>query len=125
MIPFHQRILLLAVGMLSRLRIIQTPAFSNMKKEKKQARQPILDVFRHYPREVLVAMGARFVENGAFYLYTVFVLVYATDHVRMDRSIVLTATLIAATCELIAIPLCGAFSAVISRKPVDLIGACC
>src|SRR5262245_12386052 len=121
MIPFHQRILLLAVGMLSRLRIIQTPAFSNMKKEKKEARQPILDVFRHYPREVFVAMGARLVENGAFYLYTVFVLVYATQYVKMDRSVVLTAIMIAAACELVSIPIFGALSDVIGRKPVYLI----
>src|SRR5215510_14523968 len=122
-IPFLLSILLVAVGLLIRIRIIETPAFSKMKEEKQEARQPFLDVFRHYPREVLVAMGARFVENGAFYLYTVFVLVYATDHVGMDRSIVLTAILIAATCELIAIPLFGALSDVIGRKPVYLIGA--
>ena len=36
--------------------------------------------------EVLLAMGARFAENGAFYIYSVFVLVYATQQVKIDRS---------------------------------------
>jgi MFS transporter, MHS family, shikimate and dehydroshikimate transport protein len=122
-IPFLLSILLVAVGLLIRVRIIETPAFSKMKEEKQEARQPILDVFRHYPRELFTAMGARLVENGAFYLYTVFVLVYATQYVKMDRSVVLTAIMIAAACELVAIPIFGALSDVIGRKPVYLIGA--
>ena len=41
-------------------------------------------------------MGARLAENGAFYIYTVFVLVYATQQSACDRSIVLDGVLIAA-----------------------------
>ena len=55
-----------------------------MKETRQEARQPIVEVLRTYPKEVLLAMGARFAENGAFYIYSVFVLVYATQHVHMD-----------------------------------------
>jgi MFS family permease len=96
-----------------------------VKQGRHEARQPIFEVLRRYPKEVLVAMGARFAENGAFYLYTVFVLVYAVQHVHMDRNIVLTALIIAATLELAAIPLYGALSDRIGRRPVYLFGAVC
>ena len=40
---------------------------------------PLMEVLRKYPREVLLAMGARIAENGSFYIFTVFVLVYGTS----------------------------------------------
>ena len=122
-IPFLLSILLVVVGLLIRVRIIETPAFSKMKEQRQEARQPIFEVLRHYPREVLVAMGARLAENGAFYLYTVFVLIYGTQHVGMDRNVVLTAIMIAAALELGAIPLFGGLSDLVGRRPVYLFGA--
>jgi MFS family permease len=78
---------------------------------------------RHYPREVLIAVGARFAENGAFYIYSVFVLVYGTLHVGIDRGTVLTGILLGAGIDLLAIPLYGALSDRVGRRPVYLFGA--
>jgi MFS family permease len=72
---------------------------------------------------VLLAMGARFAENGAFYIYSVFVLVYATQQVKMNQQAVLYAMLFGAACELVAIPVYGALSDRIGRRPVYLFGA--
>ena len=122
-IPFLVSIVLVIVGLVIRVRIVETPAFSRVKEQRREARQPILDVLRHYPREVLIAMGARLAENGAFYIYTVFVLIYGTTHVGMDRNIVLTGIMIAAALELLSIPVFGALSDAVGRKPVYLFGA--
>ena len=122
-IPFLISLLLVVVGLIIRVRIIETPAFSKMKEQRQEAKQPIFEVLRHYPREVLVAMGARLAENGAFYIYTVFVLIYGTQHVGMDRNIVLTGIMAAAALELIAIPLFGWLSDLVGRRPVYLFGA--
>ena len=122
-IPFLISLLLVVVGLIIRVRIIETPAFSKMKEQRQEAKQPIFEVLRHYPREVLVAMGARLAENGAFYIYTVFVLIYGTQHVGMDRNIVLTGIMVAAALELAAIPLFGWLSDLVGRRPVYLFGA--
>ncbi len=122
-VPFLISIALVVVGFVIRTRILETPAFARVKETRQEARQPIIEVLRRYPKEVLLAMGARLAENGAFYLYTVFVLVYATQHVHMDRNIVLTALIIAAGVELAAIPFYGALSDRIGRRPVYLFGA--
>jgi MFS transporter, MHS family, shikimate and dehydroshikimate transport protein len=122
-IPFLISLLLVAVGLIIRVRIIETPAFSKMKEQHQEAKQPIFEVLRHYPREVLVAMGARLAENGAFYIYTVFILIYGTQHVGMDRNIVLTGIMVAAALELAAIPLFGWLSDLVGRRPVYLFGA--
>ena len=68
-------------------------------------------------------MGARLAENGAFYIYTVFVLIYGTEHVGMDRNIILTGIMVAAALELPAIPLFGLLSDLVGRRPVYLFGA--
>jgi MFS transporter, MHS family, shikimate and dehydroshikimate transport protein len=121
-VPFMLSILLVAVGLLIRVRILETPAFTKMKETRQEARQPILEVFTRYPKEVLLAMGARLAENGAFYLYSVFVLVYASQHVHMDSTVVLSALILAAAVELAAIPIYGALTDRIGRRPVYLFG---
>jgi MHS family shikimate/dehydroshikimate transporter-like MFS transporter len=122
-IPFLISIVLVGVGLLIRVRIMETPAFARIKDAAVEARQPILEVLRHYPKQVLLAMGARFAENGGFYIYSAFVLTYATQLVKFEQQTVLIGILIGAALELVAIPLYGALSDRIGRRPVYLFGA--
>ncbi len=122
-VPFLLSAVLVVIGMIIRVRIVETPSFARVKAEAREERQPIIQVLRRYPREVLLAMGARFAENGAFYIYSAFVLTYATQKVQVDRQMVLNGILLAAALELGAIPLFGALSDRIGRRPVYLFGA--
>jgi len=122
-VPFLLSALLVIVGLMIRVRILETPAFTKVKEASREAHQPIIEVLRTYPKQVLLAMGARFGENGAFYIYSVFVLTYATQHVKMPQQVVLNAMLIGAGLELLAIPFFGAMSDRFGRRPVYLFGA--
>lgn len=122
-VPFLVSFVLVGVGLLIRVRILETPSFAKLKEEKSEARQPIIEVLRKYPREVVLAMGARFAENGAFYVYSVFVLVYATQVSGMDRQAILNGITFAAALELVAIPIFGALSDRVGRRPVYMFGA--
>jgi metabolite-proton symporter len=122
-VPFLISFILVIVGLLIRLRIMETPAFSKMKEDRTEAKQPIFEVLRRYPKEVLQAAGARCAENGSFYIYSAFMLVYATQHSRIDRSVALNGIMIASALEFIAIPAYGALSDRIGRRPVYLFGA--
>jgi metabolite-proton symporter len=122
-VPFLVSILLVAVGLVIRVRLLETPAFAKIKGASIEARQPIVEVLRNYPRQVLLAMGARFAENGGFYIFSVFVLTYATQRVGLNQQVVLNGILLGAGCELLAIPLFGALSDRVGRRPVYLFGA--
>jgi Na+/melibiose symporter-like transporter len=123
-VPFLCSIVLVAVALIIRLRITETPVFARIKDSGAEVRQPLMELLRTHPREVLLAIGARFAENGAFYIYSVFVLVYGTQHVGIERQAILNAILIASACALVSIPLCGALSDRLGRRPVYLFGAC-
>jgi metabolite-proton symporter len=122
-VPFLVSIVLVAIGLLIRVRILETPTFAKIKASGTEARQPFFEVLERYPKQVLLAMGARVAENGAFYVYSTFMLVYATQKVAMDRSIVLNGLLVASALELVAIPIFGALSDRLGRRPVYLFGA--
>jgi metabolite-proton symporter len=123
-VAFLLSILLVGVGLYIRLAVPEPPAFAEVKQAGAASRMPILDAVRHHPRNVLLAMGARLVENGAFYLYTVFILTYATlPRIGFSRSSVLNAIALAATGEIFAIPIFGWLSDRFGRRPVYLFGA--
>jgi metabolite-proton symporter len=123
-VPFLLSILLVAVGLIIRLRILETPAFTRMKEARTESRRPIVELLKTHRREVLIAVGARLAENGAFFIYTVFVLVYGTQKVGIARQTILNGILIASACGMVAIPVCGALSDRLGRRPVYLFGAC-
>ncbi len=122
-VPFLISAVLVGVGLLIRLKIIETPVFAKVKAQATEARQPIIEVLTTYPREVLLAMGARFAENGAFYIYSAFVLTYWTQQLKNPQPLILNAMLFAAMCELLAIPFYGSLSDRVGRRPVYLFGA--
>ena len=68
-------------------------------------------------------MGARFAENAAFYIITVFVLTFSTQHLKLPKSIVLNAVLIASGVHFLVIPLFGLLSDWWGRRPLYLTGA--
>ncbi|HEY6331903.1 MAG TPA: MFS transporter [Blastocatellia bacterium] len=123
-VAFLLSILLVGVGLLIRLGITEPPAFAQIKQRGAEARTPVIEVIRRHPRSLLVAMGARLAENGAFYLYSVFVLTYATlPRIGFASQSVLRAISIAAFIELATIPACGLLSDRLGRRPVYLFGA--
>jgi MFS transporter, MHS family, shikimate and dehydroshikimate transport protein len=122
-IPFLLSIILIGVGLFIRLRIMETPAFTQVQESHTEARMPILDVLRTYPKNVLLAMGMRIAENGTFYILTAFVLTYIVEEVGLEQGTGLTGVIIAATIGLFTIPLFGALSDRVGRRPVYMFGA--
>ena len=122
-VPFLLSFALIAVGLFIRLRLLESPAFSQVKESGTEANMPIIDVLRTYPKNVLLAMGMRFAENGTFYITTVFVLTYITATLGLEQGVGLRGVIIASAIGLITIPFFGALSDRVGRRPVYLFGA--
>jgi MFS family permease len=112
------------VGLIIRLRIAETPVFARVKGARAEAPQPGRGAAPDTSARSSAGHRRRFAENGAFYIYSVFVLVYGTQRVGMERQAILNAILTASACALVSIPLCGALSDRLGRRPVYLFGAC-
>lgn len=122
-IPFLLGILLLGVGMFIRVKIMESPVFTQAKAEDPGPKVPILAVIRDHPRNVILAMGARFAENAFFYIFTVLVLSYGSQQLGMGKAGLLNAVMLGSAVQLVAIPAFGALSDKLGRRPVYLGGA--
>src|ERR1051326_4824325 len=52
-VPFAFSLVLVAIGLYVRLRVLESPAFGEVKREQKVVRLPVLQVLREQPREVI------------------------------------------------------------------------
>ncbi|MFB6675398.1 MFS transporter [Streptomyces sp. NPDC056390] len=124
-IPFLAGILLTAVGLVIRLRVMETPAHREAAARThrtEKTRPPIIEVLRTHPKSVLITFGARIAENGAMYVFLTFSLSYAAK-TGLDDNLVLTAIVVGMLVESFAMPLWGALSDRVGRRPVYLGGA--
>jgi metabolite-proton symporter len=122
-VPFLLSALLVGVGLFVRLRVLESPVFVALKETHRDSRAPLVDVFRHHPREVVLGMGLRFAQNVLFYVYTVFVPGYGEKSLGYPRSATLGGVILAALVGLVAIPFWSHISDRVGRRPVYLAGA--
>jgi MHS family shikimate/dehydroshikimate transporter-like MFS transporter len=122
-LPFLFSMILVIVGLWVRFTVAESPEFQKIKDTKEYVRIPIIDAIRTHPKSILLAMGARFAENGFFYIYAAFVLAYATQALGMNKQDILNGVLIAAFIEAFTIPAFGALSDKLGRRPVYIFGA--
>ncbi len=122
-VPFLASLVLVAVGLVIRLKINETPMFARVQEQQKTAREPVIDAIRHHWREILLSAGLRFSEQMPFYLFTTFVLIYVVSRHGFSKTFVLNAVLVGALCELVAIPAFSQLSDRFGRKRIYLIGA--
>jgi MFS family permease len=121
-IPFALSIILVAIGLWIRLRILETPVFRNLVAERKIERTPILEVCRKQPGAIIAGALARTSEQGPFYIFTAFIFAYGTTALHASRDLLLAGVLAAVCVSTISIPLSGYLSDRIGRKKMYIIG---
>ncbi|MET0450477.1 MAG: MFS transporter [Mycobacterium sp.] len=116
-IPFLFSIVVVAIGLLIRLRVPESPVFTELKEARARTKLPALAMVRAMPRRLLLVMVA----NGvlAFNIYVV--QTYSLSYIAgkgVPKSTALIAVLIGCAVGALAIPFIGKLSDRTGRKPV-------
>ncbi|MFC5824594.1 MFS transporter [Nonomuraea insulae] len=125
-IPFLASLVLVAVGLVIRFRVEESPDFAALREGKaaeKRSRVPVLDVLRTQWESVLLAGGAFIGTNAIGYIFMAYVLSYTTQQLGFTRDHILLLALIAAAVWLVTIPWAAALSDRIGRRRVLLVGS--
>ncbi len=117
-IPFILSIVLIGVGLFVRLRVVESPEFEALRKANKVVKNPLIEVFKRQPKQVLLTALVRTSEQAPFYLFITFVLTYAVKQLKLNSNSILDDTLIAAALGLISIPVFGRLSDRFGRRRV-------
>jgi len=122
-IPFLVSLVLVAIGLWIRLKVMETPLFSQLAARQAVAKVPVAEVIRGHWREVVLSAFLRMSEQAPFYLYTTFALTYIKTHLGLAQSLALGAVSVAAALELFLIPTFGNLSDRWGRRRVYVSGA--
>jgi len=122
-VPFLLSVALLAVGLFVRLRVAESPLFTEARAQdtRQQDKPPLAEVLRR-PRPLLLAGCVGIGAFTAQALLTSFMISYAVRH-GYTRPQVLTAVTVASAVALFALPAASALSDRVGRRPVVLAGA--
>ncbi len=124
-VTFWLSLLLVIVGMIIRLRIMETPAFQDMEDKQDRAPVPAKALFGSAAcrRNLWLGMGARWVEGVAFNAWAVFSISYVTDTLGMRREPILLSVMAAAIVLLVLIPVCGMLGDRFTARRTYIVGA--
>ncbi|MBX6329153.1 MAG: MHS family MFS transporter [Pseudolabrys sp.] len=120
-VAFMLSIVLLAVGLFIRLRVLETPEFTKAQANRQVARVPMWEVIRDYPGAVLLGWGARLIDGIAFTVYAIFPLSYLTSVVKIPRTTVLAGITLAAFVLIFTIPFSSRLADRGSRKRMYIV----
>ncbi|MFI0773534.1 MFS transporter [Streptomyces sp. NPDC021212] len=125
-VPFLLSVALLAVGLFVRLRVAESPLFTETRTRRQpdispRDKLPLTEVLRR-PRPLLLAACVGIGAFTAQALLTSFMISYAVRH-GYTRPQVLTAVTVASCVALFALPAASALSDRVGRRPVVLAGA--
>ena len=121
-VPFLISAVFLLAAIYIRLNVEETPAFLRARAAGEQAAVPIVALFRQYPKNIALATGARLADAVVFNVINVFGISYAARTLHVDRGTMLSGFVIAAGVEVLLLPLIGALSDRVGRRPVYLAG---
>jgi MFS family permease len=124
-LPFLFSVVLIGIGLYVRLRVLESPEFTSVRKEEKVVKQPLFQVVTKQPREVLTSAFVRLSEQAPFYIFITFVLTYGTEKLKFEKGDLLNDVLVAATVGLVCVPLFGLLSDIIGRRTMYGIGIVC
>ena len=121
-LPFLASIVLVFVGLYIRLGILETPVFAKLKAKGAVAKAPVVEVLRKNWREVVLTALLRTGQQVPFYIFTTYIITYATQQLGYSRATILNFVIIQSLISTATIPLMGYLSDLYGRRTITAIG---
>ncbi len=121
-VPFLASAALVGVGLYVRLKLSETPIFTEAMSRERPARVPLGELLGQYGLRTLLGTLSMVACYAIFYLSTVFALGYGTTALGFSRQDFLALECIAIVGMAMAIPISASLSDRFGRRPVLLIG---
>jgi MFS family permease len=121
-IPFLASVALVIAGFYIRAGVKETPVFEELKKSGAVVKMPVLEVLRSNGRDVAVTALLRTSQQTCFYMFTTYIITYATTVLGLGRGMVLNFVMIQALISCATIPLFGHLSDIYGRRTITAIG---
>ena len=121
-VPFLLSFVLIFIGLYIRMGIFETPVFARLKKEGRIEKAPVVEVLRRNWREVILTALLRTGQQTPFYIFTTYILTYATQVLGFGRTAILNFVMIQSSISLVTIPLFGHLSDRFGRRKVTGLG---
>lgn len=121
-IPFLLSVALGLTGLWIRTRLDETPQFKKLQAADKTSKYPIVELFRSAPRNAVTICFMNFFITGGHYFATVFSASYLTREGGQTAQTAFLSTVIALSLGVVVLPLAGALSDRVGRKPVIFFG---
>lgn len=125
-VAFFLSAVIVIIGYYIRTRVTDAPIYQQAKAEHEQIAQAgygVIEVLKRYPRGVFTAMGLRLAENVFYYIVVTFTITYLKVEVKTETKSILLLLLIAHAIHFVTVPLWGALTDRIGRRPVYAMGA--
>ena len=121
-VPFLLSLGLVGLGFYIRIGVLETPVFARIRAEGRVERTPVIEVLRRNWREVVLTALLRTGQQTPFYIFTTYVLTYATRTLGMNRGTVLNFVMLQAMVSMVTIPVLGHVSDIVGRRRMTAIG---
>ncbi len=122
-VGFIASFVLVVVGLYIRLKILETPEFTKLKEQRQEVSIPFVSMIKEYPRNILLGMGARYIDGVFFNVFAVFSIAYLVNTVHISRTTALWAVCSSAFVMIFFIPMFGSLSDKWGRGKTYAIGS--
>ena len=121
-VPFLASVVLVFVGMYIRIGVLETPVFARLKAAGTVASAPLVEVVKKHWREIGLTALLRTGQQVPFYIFTTYIITYATQQLGMGRGTILNFVMIQSLISTVTIPITGWLSDVYGRRTITAIG---
>ena len=119
-VPFLIAIPLGLVGLWIRSRLAETPRFEEIEEAGEKSAAPIVELFRNHLRAVIIVIGLSVLLFSAYYVVYVYVNIHMQTVLGMPANTAFWSTTATLAVAVACMPLFGALSDKVGRKPVFL-----